>query len=243
MLWAQGEADQPAVVRACIERWGSLNPEYELIVLREKDVITLLSDFPIHYSTLSLQALSDVVRVKLLSTIGGVWADATLFPVRPLRDWCHTEKLDFFAFENPAADRIISSWFLAASHNSPLIQRWWLETLDFWSKKRALIADPRSGQAIPADPVMEVSPQGGRTKSTYPYFWFHYLFAYLIKEERRLGSEWERASKLDAFAAHSLQILYANNHHPTPEDVKDSLSLSPVQKLDWRNDKTLELII
>jgi mannosyltransferase OCH1-like enzyme len=126
MLWLQGEQAAPELVRLNFRRWASLNPDYDLGILNGDDVDRLLVGFNLRPTQMMPQALSNVVRAKLLLQ-GGVWADATLFPTEPLDAWLPDRLKDagFFAFERPGADRPLSTWFLAASPDHVMMRKLW----------------------------------------------------------------------------------------------------------------------
>jgi hypothetical protein len=54
--------------------------------------------------------------MELLRRHGGVWADATCYCLQPLAEWLPSKlaPAGFFAFDRPAPDRMLASWFLAA---------------------------------------------------------------------------------------------------------------------------------
>lgn len=118
-FWHSGENAAPPVVRLCWNRWRQLNPEYQLTVLDASMADGVLKGLDICFSSMSIQAYSDILRVMLLQQ-GGIWIDATVFPVLPLRNWIGQD-LRFQAFTAPGGDRMLSSWFLAAETRSPLI--------------------------------------------------------------------------------------------------------------------------
>ena len=70
VLWFQGIDKAPYVVSKCVQSWEFHNPGWEIIHLNEKN----LNDYVdvSQYSALSLQALSDIVRLELLCKYGGV---------------------------------------------------------------------------------------------------------------------------------------------------------------------------
>jgi mannosyltransferase OCH1-like enzyme len=107
-LWLQGLDHAPSLVRASLQRWAALNPECELRVFDQTTLGDALASFSTSLKNLSPQAVSDLVRARILLSRGGVWADATVFPVRPLRDWLRS------SWGNPAFSR---------SRNRPPIAR------------------------------------------------------------------------------------------------------------------------
>jgi hypothetical protein len=247
-LWLQGIDQAPEIVRVGLARWAALNPDYELRVFDKKDAGELLAGTGIDPHHLSPQALSDVLRARILLSRGGVWVDASVYPVRPLRDWLpkFIRSSGFFAFDKPAPDRPLSSWFMAATSGHPLLEKWWREIVRYWSKPRAVakyidpsIPDP--GQ-IPSDPIWEVAPEDGATSDTCPYFWFHYLFAYLLQRDRDFAAEWARCTKRSATPAHRMLHLFGFDGHPAPADIAEAMRAAPLHKLTWRRDYPIELL-
>lgn len=229
-LWLQGRAAAPALVRLNLARWEALNPGYRLNVLEQGDVDALLDGVSLAIDGMAPQALSDIVRVQLLMQHGGVWVDASLFPVAPLDDWIAgaTSKTGFFAFERPGADRMISSWFLAASPGNPILAEWWGELERFWAEPRGLVP------GIPEDPLASVTAGSPAWAGAYPYFWLHYLYEIVSLEGGEAAALIARGVKASAVPCRALRLRMEQD----PEASLDALTLAarsaPVQKLDWR---------
>lgn len=241
--WFQGVENRPPLVNLCFERWTKLNPSYQLRVVDFSETQHVLSKFQIDCSTISPAALSDILRLHLLLNEGGIWTDASVLPVLPLNEWLTLDSdHPFFAFERPAPDRVISSWFLAAKPNSRLLEAWWGLTFDYWQLPRTLKLGPNSEIWIPPDPTLEVTIPNQHAGATYPYFWFHYLFGRLLEIDNSLALEWRNAVKLPAADAHILQQVA---HHTIAEiqqmPVLQSLRSAPLQKLNWRDSRHFEL--
>ena len=241
-LWYQGVHQAPGTVRLCFERWRALNPGHELRILEAADVRGLLQGLPLPIESISMQALSDIVRIHLLAKTGGVWTDATVLPLKPLDTWLPelTQETGFFAFDRPRPDRPLSSWFLAASEPQMLIQKWLREVIRYWCKPRTCVL--YDGNMIPPDPSWEVAPQGGARHDRYPYFWFHYLFGYLLQEDAEFARLWGLCRKLDAEAPHRVQRLFSHGDAPSPESVAAAAHSAPLQKLNWRQAYPLSLL-
>jgi hypothetical protein len=184
-------------------------------------------------ASIPVQALSDIFRARLLLEEGGIWVDATVYPSYPLRQWLPEAiaGTGFFAFSSPGADRLISSWFLAASPGHLLMQAWWREICRFWSAPRSMTN--YSGKMIPPDPLATVSA-AGNTPGAYPYFWFHYLFHYALETNPDCKAAWDDCKKLAAIPATLLQQLVRTNRNPTAHEIMEATQCAPVQKLDWR---------
>lgn len=247
-LWMQGVEQAPEIVRVCLARWSELNPDYTLHVLNRDDVAKRLAGLRVSTDLLTPQTLSDLARARVLLTEGGVWVDAAVFAVRPLACWLpkFLRKSAFFAFAQPAPDRPLSSWFLAASPGHVLVEKWWREMDRFWSKPRTqakYVGEPfPDGMQIPRDPVWEVAPEGGAKADVYPYFWFHYLFSYLLERDKEFAAQWQLCTKRSAIPSHRLLELCAKAHQPDQAEVLNALRCAPIHKLDWRQPYPLETL-
>jgi hypothetical protein len=243
-LWIQGEDAAPDLVKLNWNRWARLNPDYDFMILDGETAREKIGPFPIDLDSLSAQAFSDVLRARLLADGGGIWTDASVFPVVPLRDWIDRclEECTFFAYEAPGADRPISSWFLAARERSLIMRLWWEAIRTYWAKPRVLALDEAGQWRIPDDPAEAVAPHGGGEEGVYYYFWFHYLFAYLCADKPAFRNAWARCSHKSAMPPHRLQgVLHARPDLPFGALAKEARS-AEVQKLSWRASYPLELL-
>jgi hypothetical protein len=229
-LWLQGQDKAPDLVRLNFSRWATLNPHYRLRILDCKDVDLLLKGSGLPIDTLTPQALSDVLRTRVLLDEGGIWTDASVLPIRPLDDWIPgmLTKSGFFAFERPAPDRLLSSWFLASTPANLILREWWKEIERYWSKPRKLL------RGIPADPMACVSPEGAAASDSYPYFWFHYLFQYLVENRPEVAELWSGCVKSPADLPLRLQRLFKDNKRPGEQEIRQAAGAAPLQKLNWR---------
>jgi hypothetical protein len=152
------------------------------------------------------EAFSDQIRVELLHEHGGVWADATAMCATPLEDWLPQRmRSGFFAFERPTADRMVASWFLAASVPCNIVAKWRASVAAYWA-----------GRQYRDD-----------------YFWFHRLFGALYEEDETFRADWDSTPSLPArhafhFGPEDSRLTSA----ATPDDVAALASPpSPVLKL------------
>ena len=224
-MWYQGEGHAPKLVKKCFEGWRNLNPDYNFYVLDKADVECLLEGFGVDVGGMTLQALSDVVRVALLKRFGGVWVDSTTYPVSSLESWLEKdEHHDFFCFrKEKLLDRKIASWFIASAPGSYIINSWYDEVKRFWSCRRDLELHDNGDFIIPKNPEQSVAKSKSKM---YPYFWFHYLFGYLLQVDEEFRKEWAKTVFKYDSAAVSVQKGMVR------EAVK--VEFSPLYKLNWR---------
>ena len=240
-LWLQGMDSAPAIVRQNFELWRSLNPDYDLQVLHRQNVEDLVqSDIPF-WESIPPQALSDIVRSKVLAQSGGVWVDAALMPSKPLKHWLPTvSKNGFFAFEKPGPDRPVSSWFLASSPNHLLLEKWLQETLRYWQKNRKLAQTSSFTEGLTPSEI--VNPKHSERAQEYPYFWFHYLFSYLLETDLSFKTHWSECTPIPADGPHALQYAFLQDSDLHDGIIQEKLREAPVHKLNWRDPYPIERI-
>lgn len=181
LLWLQGWDRAPELVRACAETWRHLNPGWRVRLLDQASLADVLPDEALAHvagKSLEPEAFSDVVRLELLARYGGVWADATVYCLQPLDEWLPSRLTSgFFAFERPTPDRMLSSWFLAATQGCSLVQHWQRAARDYWAT---------------------------RTSRDH-YFWVHRLFEACSAANPGFREAWDATPALSAVGPHRFQ--------------------------------------
>jgi hypothetical protein len=180
-LWFQGWANAPDLVRACGASWRQHNPGWTIHYLSNETLAARLGAMPefaaIRAKNLPIEALSDVLRIELLHRFGGVWVDSTVYCLRPLDPWLsQAMPHGFFAFDRPAPDRMLSSWFLAGERGCYLVEAWRRKILTYW--------------------------QGRRERDDY--FWFHHLFGEAYESDPAFRAIWDATPKHSAADPHCL---------------------------------------
>lgn len=246
LLWFQGwNAETPWLVNESARSWEAHNPGWEV----QRLCARTLSEYLVNASYLARlpelverthagwakphrawvnQASSDVVRVHLLSTFGGVWADATLLCTRPLDGWLPaalaSSPASFFAFKTrrggggaaedghaAAALRAAARpwewgpcvWFLAAAPRSHLVEAWRRRADDYWLSRLAGTFD---GQG-------------------HGYLWLEALFEQLLREDAAAARDWAAVSFVDC--ATGPHLLGTTCHRPMEGPVRTKLYASP----------------
>ena len=185
MFWAQGWARAPPLARACAASWGRLNPSWELRLLSTAN----LSAFSAEPSEAHGYAFrppeesahfSDLVRVELLRRHGGLWADASLLPIKPIESWLPRllPEQGFWAVRG-GATQTVSSWLLYAPRPGALVLEMLTAALrQFWRVPR---------------------PDPGAGNTGHPcYFSWHLLLRCLVGTYAGVALELERMPRLQA---------------------------------------------
>jgi hypothetical protein len=210
--WLQGWQSAPPLVLKCLSSWQQFNPGWQVRACAIEDFRILLDLPDLAGKIITAASFSDLVRVQLLHEYGGVWVDATLLCRRPLDDWLPALMEEgFFAFERPAPDRPLASWFLAAESGHPLMAKWCQASHLYWQLRLR----------------------------SHDYFWFHHLFEKLCSADPGFLDRWARVPKLSgAESPHRAQLLGLDSEDPAAVSELQQ-EQSPVLKLSYRHDPSL----
>ena len=179
LYWHDGWDKAPELAKLCLKSWQLSNPTYNVYALDYTSLGTALREPPSHKANSKLAGFSDRVRVKILQETGGVWADATLFCSKPLDSWLHlmVPVSQFFALASPAPDRIISSWFLASTTSSPIVDMW---------------------ERIVSRYFLKLEEE---KRWVHSYFFLHYILEYLCQRHPYSKELWDAMPKVPVQAA------------------------------------------
>lgn len=250
MYWDQGELKAPFLVRSCIDSWRRENPGWDLRVLDD----SVWSDFEAlswlrEKADIGVQHRSDLLRLHLLMTVGGVWADATLFCNQPLDAWLPDYYQDhFFAFTSTKKDREASNWFLAGCGKSQLLESWHRKVFAFWIASdfppqgywrqqlvRKLMS-LRKRQWVSNN--VWFSNFLLRQIKAYPYPINMYLFDKVLEASDRLREQWRRRIPLSDRDCEYLQNpLGINRPLNNASRIFLERGVAPLYKLNWRQDR------
>ena len=239
-LWVTGLNGAPKVVHKCYESWLRHNPDWEIIFLDENNINNY---FPIATNGYTPVVLSEILRINLLQKYGGVWADATCFCNKPLNDWLFDYlQNDFFVFDRPGPDRMISSWFMAGTKESYIINAYQKAVNNYWAANAGVTLIESSKWAWLRkyleryDTSIWFRPFITKTLKVHPYFWFHYTFRQVYLADDRFKKSWDSTPKISADIPHKPQIMGLLN--PLNAEIKTEIDnkVSPVYKLTWKYD-------
>lgn len=109
--WAQGYDHVPEVVAKCLKSVEEFAPDYEIVRLTDGNLEEYL-DLPEYVKAkrgfYSRAFFSDLLRVLLLRTYGGVWLDATIFLSGPIPE--EYSQADFFLFQRDPHEPDFKYW-------------------------------------------------------------------------------------------------------------------------------------
>ncbi|MGZ2411232.1 capsular polysaccharide synthesis protein [Sphingomonas sp. F9_3S_D5_B_2] len=213
LYWDQGFDGAPDIVSTCVESWRERNPGWTLRFWDAAAAEQLVSRSSLP-AGLKTTPYSDMLRTEILHRHGGVWADSTVYCLRPLDSWllhimCQT---DFFAFSRPGPDRAMATWFLAARAGSNVAGELSAAVRRFWSRQ---------------------------DQPTRVYHWYQYIFEYLERTSASFRKAWATAPKISPAGMLMVQGRLVSGATPTEEELELWRAM-PMQKLTYKHPIDIE---
>ncbi len=147
VCWLQGMENAPLLVQKCYQSLEENLGDREIILLTEDNYRQYVT-FPdyirekIDNGSISRTHMSDLLRLELLTTYGGTWVDATVFfSSGRIPDYFLDSELFTFQDLKPGLDghsTRISSWFMTACTNHPILLLTRALLYEYWKKHRTL---------------------------------------------------------------------------------------------------------
>jgi len=148
VLWLQGMESAPLIVKKCYESLKTNLRQREIILLTEENYRNY-AKFPqfiqdkIDRGIITRTHFSDLLRLELLEKYGGTWIDATVYcSGSNYPDYLFDSNLFVFQCLKPGLDGEplrISSWFMSAASNNPIIRLTKALLYNYWEKHNTLI--------------------------------------------------------------------------------------------------------
>ena len=202
LLWLQGWEDDnvPWLVKQVRKSWEILNPTWNIELVSNENLEEYIDVPPYLHRVKSSAAKSDIIRLSLLATHGGVWADATLLCMMSLDDWLFDaiQPTGFWMYHGRDYGKGPASWFIISQRQSYIIKKWKEECDLYWSN---------------------------RTEE-HDYFWMDEIFTNLYKTSIAFAKEWDNVPYLWCEAIGQSHMLAGKVFDDTP-DLKHILRHNP----------------
>ena len=186
MYWEQGEC-KLKYQKKCIDEWIKINPTWNVKVLDYKKALNLIPELS-DLKHLSVQLRSDYIRLALLDKIGGVWSDATVFPLKPLDTWIYDElknnDIFMYKFNTPSYGRITSSWFIAISEPKNYLIISWKKL--FFTKLKQIGKYSRL-LSLSHHEMIDNLDNAKNLRHRYPYFLLHLSLLKLYHSDPKIN--------------------------------------------------------
>eukprot|EP00928_Gymnodinium_smaydae_P089210 TRINITY_DN73204_c0_g1_i1.p1 TRINITY_DN73204_c0_g1~~TRINITY_DN73204_c0_g1_i1.p1 ORF type:complete len:380 (-),score=27.81 TRINITY_DN73204_c0_g1_i1:19-1125(-) len=145
LLWTYVEGDgniteMPTYNRMCLKEWALQNPNWTMEVIRYTEYSDLITRFPsiaalFKSNPRTAQARSDMIRLAILATHGGVWVDPSLLPLKGLDTFGNAlvARTGFFAFFSKKG---LYTTFMASEAGNPLVVAWLRAFSQKWQSQK-----------------------------------------------------------------------------------------------------------
>lgn len=215
-MWLQGLEEAPRLVKAnfdnLIQMFGEKN--VHLVTENNLDEYIDLPDFIKQKKisgTISPTHFSDIVRIQLLTTYGGMWVDATVFFSERLPSIIMEQ--DFFVPQTlkPGKDGRsipVSNWLIISKKNNKITARIRDLLFFYWKNNNNL----------------------------WDYFIFHHFVVIAFEEFR---SQYDRILPYDNTQSHAL-LIAMKERKVSEETINNYITLSPIHKLTNKVENEVE---
>lgn len=146
ICWFQGMDNAPELVKKCYQSVVKNNPDKKVIVLTEKNISDYVT-FPEYITTKWKQGviththMTDLLRLELVITYGGLWLDATVLCTGNAPDYFFDSDLFFFQTLKPGRDghaSYISSWLMEAKTNNKILMATRELCYEYWKTNNTM---------------------------------------------------------------------------------------------------------
>ena len=230
ICWFQGWINNkttPLLQQLVYKSWKYHNKKdgWSIILLDNENIPKYMNSSKWYYyknrtehGDMGYAGLSNIVRMELLSTFGGVWVDATVFCMKPLNEWLpeYNNDIGFFLFRRRRAEVIISTWFIFANNGSYMINRWNEQIQTYWMEHDIM----------------------------HTYHWVHAIFQNLTidnasNSDHKFGVQWSKVPKYNADEPHFISDHIESRTGPMEVGINDNKKIkkhmdkrkSPMYKL------------
>jgi hypothetical protein len=206
LLWLQGWDSAPWLAQQVKKSWELKNPGWTVALITNdnlKDYVTGI-DY-VYRDTISPQAKSDIIRLSLLQSHGGVWADATLLCLQPLDSWVEEaiEASNFWMYHGTGGGMDImqgpASWFIVSKKGSYIISKWKAACDEYWKER----------------------------SSTDNYFWMDALFRGLYEGDTEFKKQWDAVPYISCEAEGQAHMFAEGSWKENTESIKKIIKDSP----------------
>lgn len=230
IFWDKGWENAPYLAQAVKLSWVLHNDDsWNVILLDDSNIKNYLDDSVFKLiemqKKIAIQAKTDIYRLNLLLSYGGVWADASVLCLDSLNSWLPNST--FFAYSGygtwppPKRDAVIKwpvIWFLVVQKPQHVILDAWVRATEkFWMNHRQ------------------------SRKIKYDYFWLDALFQDVYAANETVAAAWDAVPRLSAMDPETGPTKYAesmlrktNKEHSQEEQSQPHIAKMSIHKIHYK---------
>ncbi len=212
VCWLQGAEQAPSLIRNCIQSIHRFKPKgYEVVVITEKNYSEYVT-FPDKIEEkwqkglISRTHFSDLLRIYLLASHGGLWMDATCLLTAVVPDYITERELFLFHTHGEFSYTMIQSCFMSGKKNNYALRKWCAAMAAYWEKENRLIH----------------------------YFTLHLMFIALTHDDPLFANEFNSIPVRSDEPSHILIHALLNNDPYSEELMEQARKGSFFQKLTYK---------
>ena len=146
ICWFQGIENAPYIVKKCYQSVKKYNSDKEIVVLTENNFDQYVT-FPEYILSKWKQGIitnthmTDLLRLELLITYGGLWLDATVLCTGAAPEYFFNSDLFFYQTLKPGRDghaSYISSWLMEAKSNNKILMATRELCYEYWKTNNSM---------------------------------------------------------------------------------------------------------
>lgn len=148
VCWFQGLESAPELVKKCYQSLvDNLGATHEIVLITEENIFdyTRFPDYIIEKwksGIITHTHMTDLLRLELLITHGGMWVDATVYCSSPdIPEYMTKSDLFFFQCLKPGRDghcNYISSWLMSAKSQNKILRAAQYLLYAYWKEQNAM---------------------------------------------------------------------------------------------------------
>lgn len=144
--WLQGIDNAPELVQRCYQSLVLHNPNKEVILIDDTNMFEYVT-FPEFIlekwqsGVISNTHFSDLLRLELLVTHGGIWSDATVYYTDSIPDYITDNDLFVFTSWQHGTGNIskLSNWFICANCDNFLLKKTRDVLYEYWKEHEGVV--------------------------------------------------------------------------------------------------------
>lgn len=195
ILWLQGWNKAPVLQKKVLQSWIKYNSDWNVVKLDYNNLKDYNLDIDYIYNkakNITPQALSDIIRVSLLSKYGGIWVDATFLCLKSMTKLLNEYFINtnIFMYYRPNGGAELSHClysFIVSSSDSIIINKLNEEVKNYWIEKNY----------------------------AHKYFWLEELLTKILINEEECKKEFDNMIKINADTYYSSHGLAGNINNVT----------------------------
>lgn len=144
IIWSYWNTNEkPEVIEKCIDSWRRSNPKWKINILSQENIRNYINIPGYIYTHPNMNdsnaRFSDMIRLYLLKTYGGIWMDASTICNIPLETIIEQHPFVCYYLNEFTTNEkfpVIESWFIASIPNHPFISLWYDEFISIINYKK-----------------------------------------------------------------------------------------------------------